>query len=216
MTTNKPIALIVDDDRDWLNTIEEGIESEYQVVKARSLAEINKVTDNKDLKITIALVDIRLDDSKINDDSGLVAMFNLNKIGIPCIATTNYDDGDSVRAALIIGRAKDVWFKSERFVILKEKLDNIESRVKEERKEAVNTINFNEEFWKLTRSLLLITFIILASMVVVAHLVPDNFILVTATAIIFTIIIYSLLALFYNKITGEQFTQLIKYIIENK
>jgi len=212
----KPIALIVDDDEEWLATLKDGLGSDYQVLKARSLADVNQVIDNNELKIDIALVDIRLNEAKPNDDSGLTVMFGLNKIGIPCIATTSNDNGDAVRAALMIGRAKDVWFKSERLVILKEKVENIGNRVKEERKEAMNTIDFNTEFWNLAKSLIFVAAIIVAVMVGVALLLPANFPAVAATAIVLIVIIFTLLALFYNKITGEQFTELIKSILSKK
>jgi hypothetical protein len=52
-------------------------------------------------------------------------MFSLNKTGIPCVATTSYDDGEVVRKAFVVGRVKDVWFKSERSVVLKQKISNL-------------------------------------------------------------------------------------------
>lgn len=206
----KPIALIVDDDKDWLETMEDGLSSDFQILKAKTLSEVNKVIDNKGIKIEIALVDIKLDETKINDDSGLSAMFSLNKTGIPCIATTSSNNGDAVRAALMTGRAKDVWFKSERLVVLKEKVENIGNRLNEERKEAVETIGFTNEFTKLSKNLLSVTFVVLSLIVGTAYLFPNNFIAVTSVAVGLIILIFSTLALFYNKITGEQFVQLIK------
>jgi len=211
----KPTALVVDDDNEWLSILEEILQPEYQVIKTKTLSEVNKVIDNKELRPKVALVDIRLNDEIKNDDSGLSVMFNLNKIGVPCIATTNYDHGDAIRAALLIGRAKDVWFKTERQILLKEKIENIEKRVAEERKNAIETINFNGEFWKLVLALLLIPITILAVLLLVVYFAPGNYLIILSVAVGLIIVIYGFLALFYNKITGEQLLDLIK-ITQNK
>lgn len=208
--SEKPIALVVDDDKEWQSILEEILQPDYQVVKAKTLSEVNKVIDNKELFLKVALVDIRLDEEKKNDDSGLSAMFNLNRSGVPCIATTNYDHGDAIRAAILIGHAKDVWFKSERQVVLKEKIEDIEKRVEEERKNAIETINFDNEFWKLVLALLLIPLTILVVMLLVFYFVPNNYFLIVGSATGLIIAIYGFLALFYNKITGDQLLNLLK------
>jgi CheY-like chemotaxis protein len=206
----KPFALIVDDDDKWLLLLEQVLEADYQVLKAKSHSEVNKIIQNKGLQLKVALVDIRLDDDKDNDDSGLQVMFSLNKIGVPCIATTSYNNGDAIRAALLIGRAKDVWFKNERKIVLQNKIENIEKRVEEERKNAIETINFDKEFWKLMLALLLIPFTILILMLFVFYFVPNNYILIVGSATGLIIAIYGFLALFYNKITGDQLINLLK------
>ncbi|MCC6299095.1 MAG: response regulator [Anaerolineales bacterium] len=212
---DKPIALIVDDNDKWLATLEETLETDYRVIKARTLSEVTKIIDNKTLKIQIAVVDIRLNDKKDNDESGLSVLFSLNKIGIPCIATTAYDNGDVVRTALMVGRAKDVWFKDEKNVLLKEKVANIEKRLYEERADAINTIHFKAEFLRLVWGLLLIPFAVLGLFSAISFFLPSNFLLIVGSAIGLIIVIYGLLALFYNKITGEQFIYLLK-IARNK
>lgn len=212
--SQKPIMLIVEDDQRWLNSLEESLEVDHQIRKARTLTEVTSIIDNKDIKIEIALVDIRLNNKIDNDDSGLAVMFSLNKIGVPCIAITAYENGNAIRAALLIGRAKDIWFKNESLVILKEKVANISNRIKDEQKEAVSTINFNKEFWRFGINLLLIVLVTLGAIVGMAKLIPNNFIAVVTAAIVLIITIFITLALFYNKITGEQFTQLIKSILD--
>jgi response regulator RpfG family c-di-GMP phosphodiesterase len=206
----QPIALVVDDDKEWLDILEDILESDYKVLKAKTFPEVNKIIANKDWKIEIALVDIKLDEAKPGDDSGLLVMFSLNKKGIPCIAATNIDHGEAIRAALLTGRAKDVWFKSERTVVLKDKVANIEKRLGEERKDAIKTINFNKEFLRLVFALLLIPFVVLTLLVATVFFLPNNYLIVIGIAIGLILAIFGLLALFYNKITGEQFIQLIK------
>jgi CheY-like chemotaxis protein len=211
----QPVALVVDDDKEWLDILEDILESDYRVVKAKTLPEFNKIIANKQLKIEIALVDIKLDEGKVGDDSGLLVMFSLNKIGIPCIAATSIDHGEAIRAALLTGRAKDVWFKSERTVVLKDKVTNIEKRLADERKDAIKAIHFNKEFLRLVFGLLLIPIVILAGLVATVRFLPNNYPLVIGIAIGLILAIFGLLALFYNKITGEQFIELIK-ITQNK
>jgi CheY-like chemotaxis protein len=211
----QPVALVVDDDKEWLDILEDILESDYRVVKAKTLPEFNKIIANKQLKIEIALVDIKLDEGKEGDASGLLVMFSLNKIGIPCIAATNIDHGEAIRAALLTGRAKDVWFKSERTVVLKDKVTNIEKRLADERKDAIKAIHFNKEFLRLVFGLLLIPIVILAGLVATVRFLPNNYPLVIGIAIGLILAIFGLLALFYNKITGEQFIELIK-ITQNK
>jgi response regulator RpfG family c-di-GMP phosphodiesterase len=206
----QPIALVVDDDKEWLDILEDILESDYKVLKAKTFPEVNKIIANKDWKIEIALVDIKLDEAKPGDDSGLLVMFSLNKKGIPCIAATSIDHGEAIRAALLTGRAKDVWFKSERTVVLKDKVANIEKRLGEERKDAIKTINFNKEFLRLVFALLLIPFVVLTLLVATVFFLPNNYLIVIGIAIGLILAIFGLLALFYNKITGEQFIQLIK------
>ena len=206
----QPIALVVDDDKEWLDILEDILESDYKVLKAKTFPEVNKIIANKDWKIEIALVDIKLDEGKPGDDSGLLVMFSLNKKGIPCIAATSIDHGEAIRAALLTGRAKDVWFKSERTVVLKDKVANIEKRLGEERKDAIKTINFNKEFLRLVLALLLIPFVVLTLLVATVFFLPNNYLIVIGIAIGLILAIFGLLALFYNKITGEQFIQLIK------
>ena len=203
----QPIALVVDDDKEWLDILEDILESDYKVLKAKTFPEVNKIIANKDWKIEIALVDIKLDEAKPGDDSGLLVMFSLNKKGIPCIAATSIDHGEAIRAALLTGRAKDVWFKSERTVVLKDKVANIEKRLGEERKDAIKTINFNKEFLRLVFALLLIPFVVLTLLVATVFFLPNNYLIVIGIAIGLILAIFGLLALFYNKITGEQFIQ---------
>ena len=89
-------------------------------------------------------------------------------------------------------------------------MENIGNRLNEERKEAVETIGFTNEFTRLSKNLLSVTFVVLTLIVGTAYLFPNNFIAVASVAVGLIILIFSTLALFYNKITGEQFVQLIK------
>ena len=206
---DKPTALVVDDDNEWLLILEEILQPDFQVRKARTLKDVNKILENKQLQLKIALVDIRLNGENKKDKSGLDVIYNLRKARVPCIATTSYDNGDVVRAALLIGHANDVWFKSEKTVVLKEKIDYMNRRLKEDRKDAIETINFNKEFWKL---ILFIPLGILAVLGILAERLQENYALVIGSAVGLIIVVYGFLALFYNKITGSQLVELLKNI----
>jgi len=122
----KPTALVVDDDDEWLSILEETLMPGFQVVKAKTPKGVIKILENKDLKLEIALVDIRLNEENSEDKTGLDVMFILNEQGVPCIGATVYNDGKSIRDALITGGAKDVWFKSqEELVILRHKIKSV-------------------------------------------------------------------------------------------
>ena len=128
----KPIALVVDDDEEWLSILEEALMPGFQVLKAKTIKDVIKLLENNDLRLEIALIDMMLNEDTEGDNTGLEVMFILNGQGIPCIGATAYTDGKSTRDALILGGAKDVWFKSqEKLIILRDKIKSvIESKKK--------------------------------------------------------------------------------------
>lgn len=213
---NKPIALIVDDDREWLSILEDILGSNYQVEKAKSVSEVDKIIRSNGTNIKIALVDIRLEGEVIDKESGLSAMFSLSEAGIPCIAVTNSDNnGIAIRDAFVSGKAKDVWFKNEKNVDLREKIKKILTTHQ-------NTISdyqlnsLSRGYLIFVGSLLIIPIVISILFAAISFLLPNNYLVIIGVTITLIIIIYLLIALFYNKITGEEFTELIKFIFTKK
>ncbi len=205
--SEKPIALVVDDDNDWLDILEKALQPDFRVRRAKTLTDVINILESKDIKIEIALVDIRLNEEKKGDKTGLDVIFSLRKAKIPCIATTSYNNGDIVRTAWLVGRANDMWFKSEDTVLLKERIEKVKTRIEEDRKSAIEAINFNGEFWKL---ILLIPFAVVAFFGLMVRLLHDDYFIIIGSAVGLITIEYGFLALFYNKITGEQLIDLIR------
>ncbi len=208
--TDKPIALIVDDDREWLSMLEDVLGKSHRVVKAKTLSEADSLIANKEMKIRIGLVDIKLDDEIENEESGLSVMFKLNEAGIPCIGvTSNSGNGIVVRDAFVQAQAKDVWFKDEKFVDLNQKIKNIEILAdiqKSSEKELVTYV----------KVLLVIPITIALLLLIISMLWQNNSTLIIRSVFSFTIVTYLFLALFYKRITGKEFTELFSNIFGKK
>lgn len=120
----KPVALIFEDEDEWAGILQEALGTYFTIEKAKSITEVHNILESNKGSIEIALVDILIDMPTKAKVSGLDVMFILNKEGIPCIAATAYDDGKIIRDALVIGRAKDVWFKNhDKLLDLREKIN---------------------------------------------------------------------------------------------
>ena len=122
----QPIALIVEDEDEWVEILKEALGPRFDIIVAKSIPEVRKILKKNKGNIEVALVDILLQEHLLKKESGLDAMYILNKEGIPCIATTAHDNGEIIRDALVIGGAKDVWFKThDKLLTLREKIDSI-------------------------------------------------------------------------------------------
>lgn len=110
----KPLALVVEDKGYWLNIFEQVLEPKFLVKKVRTLGEANTFIESHGKEIEFALVDIKLMGEK-PDRSGVGVLQLLRSYGVPSVATSAYYDDDSkaVRDALVLGGAKDFWFKVE-------------------------------------------------------------------------------------------------------
>lgn len=210
----KPIALVVDDDREWLTILEEVLGSRYQVIKAKNPSEADKIIGRE--KIEIALVDIRLDEEKVNQETGLSVMFNLNEAGIPSIGVTSNSYGNAVRDAFVKGRAKDVWFKDEQIVDLNEKIKKLETMIKNDENSASPSSNAVANLLSFTGSLLLVPVVISILFIMIAILLPNNYLAVIGASTGLVVVVYLIIALFYKKITGRQFTQLLVSLMKKK
>lgn len=127
----KPTALVVDDDDQWLSILEEALLPGFQVLKAKTVKDVLQILEDKDTRLEIALVDIRLNEEKTHDRTGLDVMFILKEQGIPCIGATADTDGKSTRYALMTGGARDIWFKEETLVDLRNKIRSVIETTKE-------------------------------------------------------------------------------------
>jgi len=59
--------------------------------------------------------------------TGLDVIFLLNEKGVPCIATSAYGDNKTIQDVLL-RKAKDIWFKTEKIIVLKEKIEAVLKR----------------------------------------------------------------------------------------
>ena len=126
-------ALIVENDPKWMKTLKEALDPHYHIQEARSLSEVNKIileNEKSDRKLDVALVDLVLHEEGEAKGTGLDVLFVLNKAKVPCIVATALDKASVMRDALVIGKAKDVWFKEEKLITLREKIDSILTRDK--------------------------------------------------------------------------------------
>jgi len=212
--TGKPIALVVDDDREWLTILEEILGSRYQVLKAKNPSEVDKIIGKE--KIEIALVDIRLDNEKVNRETGLSVMFNLNEAGIPSIGVTSNSYGNAVRDAFVKGRAKDVWFKDEQIVDLNEKIKKLETMIINDKNSTSQSSAATTGLLSFIGSLLLVPVVISILFIMIAILLPNNYLAVLGASTGLVIVVYLVIALFYKKITGRQFTQLLRSLMKRK
>lgn len=122
----KPVALIFEDEDEWVGILREVLGKDFTIEKAKSLEEVHEILARNPGTIEIALVDIFINIPTKAKISGLDAMIILNKEGIPCIAATFFEeDGKKVRDALVVGEAKDVWFKSEDLFQLRKKINHV-------------------------------------------------------------------------------------------
>lgn len=128
----KPVALVVEDEDIWAKEFETVLSPYFTVIKTNSVSGVQNFLNDNQAIIEIALVDIYLDPFDVTKDedepkaSGLDVMYLLNQIGIPCICVTQSRNATTVRDALVLGRAKDVWFKNdEKPVILRKKIDEV-------------------------------------------------------------------------------------------
>ena len=120
----KPIALVVEDEDEWVEILQEALGYSFNILKAKSIPEVHRILGSNKGSIEIALVDILIDVQTKTKVSGLDVMFILNREGVPCIAVTSYDDGKTIRDALVVGGAKDVWFKNhDKLINLREKIN---------------------------------------------------------------------------------------------
>ncbi len=96
-------VLIVDDIEEYLDTIEGFLEDEYEVFKAKSLADAEKVFEDE--AIDIAIVDIRLDDSDSSNKDGLELLkwIRKQKPEFPVIVMSAYQEFDYAVEAVNLG-----------------------------------------------------------------------------------------------------------------
>ncbi|MBE0680526.1 MAG: hypothetical protein IH589_01320 [Anaerolineales bacterium] len=130
----KSVALIFEDEDDWVDILQEALGMSFAIEKAKSLEKVHSILDSNKGVIEIALVDININTPTMAKISGLDVMVILNREGIPCIAATSHDDGITIRDALVVGKAEDVWFKQDKLVSLREKIN----LVLENKKKALN------------------------------------------------------------------------------
>lgn len=96
--------LIVDDIEDYLTSLENALRGDFEVVKARSLAEAKGKMDSS---ITVALVDIRLKEDDFENRDGLVFLewVRMNFPNTRVIVMSAYREFDLAVEALNLGAA---------------------------------------------------------------------------------------------------------------
>jgi CheY-like chemotaxis protein len=112
MMAKKPYLLLVEDDPDWASLYEEILRDGFIVLTVSSVRDAHRLISQRINELAFAIVDIRLAGKE--DRLGVGVLQELTLHGVPCVATTAYDDTDAraIRDALVKGRAWDVWFKS--------------------------------------------------------------------------------------------------------
>jgi CheY-like chemotaxis protein len=109
----KSCILVVDNEEKWSKLFREILEERFSVRIAQSVVEASRFIAQHAEEIAFAIVDMRLQGE--HDYLGLGVLQDLALRGIPCVATTAYQDTMDVRAirdAFVKGRARDVWFKT--------------------------------------------------------------------------------------------------------
>ncbi len=98
----KPKILIIDDDEAYLNSLENVLKDEYEIVKARSLEEAKEKMDKS---ISLTLIDIRLSQTDMTNRDGLIFLEwqRMNFPDIPAIVMSMYREFELAVDALNLG-----------------------------------------------------------------------------------------------------------------
>jgi len=209
-------ALVVDDDEEWLSIFRNVLQPDFNVIEARNTTEVSRILENRNITIHIAIVDIRLYEGKKGKHAGLDVLFMLRQIAVPCIVATEYEEATIIRDAFVLGGAKDIWFKGEKVIILRSKIKEVLSISQNETDSIVETSSFRGEFWRLVFALIIIPVAVFSLLIVLVNNIPTNFILTTIGGAVTLILgIFAYLALFYNRITGDQLIKLLRKTSEN-
>ena|SRR3990170_4018147 len=209
----KPLALIVEDKPYWINIFEEVLKPDFYPEKARTVNEASTIIEKNSINVSVALVDIRLLGE--SDRSGLDVLYMLKLYGIPTVATSIYDDAQSVRDAFVLGGVRDFWFKDKQRTI---ELRDIIKKVIEETNNTDRRFSkkkIGEALWPFFLAIVGFPLIVFATLIAVVLLTPENLVVaVLGGGIVLIALSVVSLALFINRITGEQFAEVIKEILK--
>jgi CheY-like chemotaxis protein len=206
----KEVALIVDNDQDYLNVLNEVLVPTYLVKNAKSIKDATKIIEEQP-KIKIALVDINLKDE--TDKLGLSLLHSLKTKNIPTIAITAVLDVRTVRDAFVHGGVKYFWFKQLDGKV--ELQDAIKVIVDEPRIPIREKSNVQSAFLQFTLALVGLPIIVFLLLAMIAMVVPQDLIMKIILAGFAQIVLLIItLALFMKRITGKQFTTVIKELLK--
>jgi CheY-like chemotaxis protein len=209
--TKKPILLLVEDKRDWINIFEDIFSPDFLIQKAKSKTECDLILEKKPKDIRFAVVDIRLGDDIPNLRAGLNVLITLKSRGIPVIVASEYADEQIVRDAFVLGGVKDFWFKNK--LNTTELQNNVNNYLAAGSGNSSN-VRVNSIFWPSFFALVGIPLFVFAVLVAVVSLTPKESIsLLISAGIVLSVLLIISFALFIQRITDKQFIEVLKEMI---
>ena len=96
--------LVVDDIEEYLNSLENALKGEYEILKARNLNDAKSIA-TKEQRLNVAIVDIRLSEEEPSNKDGLVFLewLKMNYPEIRVIIMSAYKEFDLAVDALNLG-----------------------------------------------------------------------------------------------------------------
>ena len=96
--------LIVDDIEEYLNSLENALKGEYEILKARNLNDAKSIA-TKEQRLNVAIVDIRLSEEDPSNKDGLVFLewLKMNYSEVKVVMMSAYKEFDLAVDALNLG-----------------------------------------------------------------------------------------------------------------
>lgn len=97
--------LIIDDSKDYLDSLENALRNEYEILKAPTLTKAKEIAAKE--RLDIALIDIRLSEEDMSNRDGLIFLewLKMNCPNVHAIVMSAYREFDLAVEALNLGAA---------------------------------------------------------------------------------------------------------------
>jgi hypothetical protein len=216
---SKPTLLIIEDNSHWASIFERTFHTSCETVKAENLREAELlIPELLKSRLDIAIVDIRLKEDEPTNKDGILALQTLRENGIPTIAVSAFATIDIVRDAFVLANVKDFWFKGENYNPAQWRSD-VQIILEELQKKDVSGQPVRKDLkpYYLALASTIIIFVMLTIIVgVMIVIAPEYISVVLGLGFLLTIVMIITLSLIVGKITGKQFTEIIKDILTKK
>jgi hypothetical protein len=214
----KPRLLVVEDDAHWFSVFERTFNVYFDIKKAQNLGEADLlIPELEKTGLALSIVDIRLQNDPKNTD-GILVLQSLGNRGIPAIATSAFATPEIVRDAFVLGKVTDFWFKGETYNPAQWRND-VQRIITEDVQRPKTSIIDNELLRPYFAALVgfVTIFIVLTIIAAVLVLIAPQYVsLILGLGFLLTILMVVTLALFIGKITGRQFSELVRALLTKK